>query len=135
MKHHRGVSYRRDWQSFGFWICKGRRKRHTLRTESCAGYKGGVPTCGVILFSLLLNLVLSTTDLVSVRREGEGLFRRACSNRTRRNGFKVEEDRFRLHIRKKFFTGRVVRQWNKLPGKAVDAPSLEAFKARLDMGL
>jgi len=27
---------------------------------------------------------------------------------------------------------RVVRHWNRLPSEAVDAPSLETFKARLD---
>jgi len=30
-----------------------------------------------------------------------------------------------------FFTLRVVRPWPRLPGEAVDAPSLEVFKARL----
>ena len=66
------------------------------------------------------------------RKTGEGLFIRACSNRTRENGFKLEESRFTLDAKKKFFTVRVVRHWTRLCREAVDVPSLEAFKARLD---
>ncbi|KFR11561.1 hypothetical protein N306_13884, partial [Opisthocomus hoazin] len=51
------------------------------------------------------------------------------------NGSKLKEGRFRLVIRKKFFTMRVVRHWNRLPRAAVDAPFLEVFKARLDGAL
>ena len=52
-----------------------------------------------------------------------------------RNGFKLEEGRFRLDIRKKFFALKVVRHWYRLPRGVVDAPSLEAFEARLDGAL
>ncbi|KFQ48926.1 hypothetical protein N334_13748, partial [Pelecanus crispus] len=51
------------------------------------------------------------------------------------NGCKLKEGRFRSDIRKKFLTVRVVRHWNRLPREAVDAPSLEVFKARLDGAL
>jgi len=50
-------------------------------------------------------------------------------------GCKLQAGRFRLHIRKKFFTMRVVRHWTRLPREAVAAPSLQVSKARLDGAL
>ena len=56
------------------------------------------------------------------RKAGEGLFIQACSNKTRGNDFKLEEGRFRLDTRKKFFTVMAVRQWHRLLSEVVNAP-------------
>ena len=63
------------------------------------------------------------------KQEGEWLFTRMDSDRTRANGFKWTQGRFRFDIR------RVVTHWNRLPNEVAYAPSLEAFKARLDVAL
>jgi len=69
------------------------------------------------------------------KKDGEGLFTQACSDRTRGDGFELNEGSFRLDIRMKFFTMRVVRHWHRLPREAVDIPSLAGFKTRLDGAL
>ncbi|KGL72324.1 hypothetical protein N309_06575, partial [Tinamus guttatus] len=48
------------------------------------------------------------------------------------SGFKLRRVRLRLGIRKNFYTGRVVKHWNRLPGELVESLSLTVFKTHVD---
>ena len=63
------------------------------------------------------------------------LFELSDGSSTRGHNFKLKKKRVCTNLYNKFFTNRVINTWNNLLNETVNAPSVNAFKGRVDREL
>ena len=66
---------------------------------------------------------------------GASLFSCLTSDRTKGNDLNLCQGRFRLDIKKTFFSERVAIHWHSLPREVVELPSREIINKRVDVAL
>lgn len=101
-----------------------------LQVSSDAMLSESTSHFGNSLLKHFMQWAMAITLLFCFPDTGGKLFSRACCNSARDNVFKLKEGRLRLDRRKTFLAVRFVRQSNRLPREALDAPSLKVFKVR-----
>jgi hypothetical protein len=75
----------------------------------------------VLVYKIIHGLVDGLGDLIQFARV----------IRTRGHSYKIVPQRFRLNMRKNFFSVRVANLWNDLPAAVVESATLETFKLKL----
>ncbi|PKU36338.1 hypothetical protein llap_13359 [Limosa lapponica baueri] len=100
-------SYQEQLRELGLFSLANRRLRENL----------------IALYNYLKEVVERSGSVSSPKSQARG------------NGLKLSQGRFRLDIRKNFYTERVTKHWNGLPREVVEAPSLGIFKRQVDIAL
>ncbi|KAK4826497.1 hypothetical protein QYF61_009570 [Mycteria americana] len=129
----------------GFWLTEGYKnirmcpKQSNKDGERTRGHEEWLRIQGLLSLEKrrLKGDLIAVCDFL-MRGSGEGsadLFSLLSGDRMRGNGSKLHQGKFRLDIREKFFTERVVTHWNKCPREVVMAPSLLVFEKHLDKAL